>query len=109
MKYLVLIEINDIDIQSTWHNGSSITTIIEHGFTDKDVAKTYGAKFCENIHKEVTLTPHRQPNSKRYDAKALVLSYEDEDIADIEAIFEWKTISRTIYRKYIPSEVIVCW
>ena len=97
MKYLILWQITDWDLATSWHNGSATRTYVAYPYETYEGALSV----AEEITNAILQIPSLRESSfrNRYTAEAIVLGYNSEKEGTIKEFFKYKEISNSFLYK----------
>ena len=88
MKYLVMLEIFNRDLCSSWHNGSCVDVRFKADFKTKEEAEY----FAEQIILLKYTKESSVGNPTKYTTKKIILPYFSEDIESIKDFFKYSEL-----------------
>ena len=88
MKYLLMLEIFNSDLSSSWHNGSCVDIRFKANFSTREEAEEFAEQIiAKRYTKESTVG-----NATKYQIKQLILGYSEEDVDNIKDFFKYSEL-----------------
>ena len=97
MKYIILWQVTDWDLATSWHNGSATHTYVAYPYETYEGALSV----AEEITNAILQIPSLRESSFRnkYSAEAIVLGYEPTKEGNVKEFFKYKEISDSFLYK----------
>lgn len=95
MKYIILWQVNNWDLATSWHNGSTTHTYVAYPYETYEEASLVAEKITNAILQIPSITGYRN----KYSAEAIVLAYDPTKENTVNKFFEYNEFSNSFLYK----------